>query len=66
MATLVVQRELPQHGVSLFLLQECWDKDIFSDDFMGSVQFTDNDLRVFDVRNSVLNSDHTLYMVGIV
>ena len=28
-------------------LQECWDKDRFSDDFMGSLQFTEQDLVQF-------------------
>ena len=32
----------------LFLaVQECWDKDRFSDDFMGSLQFTEQDLVQF-------------------
>ena len=29
-------------------LQECWDKDRFSDDFMGSLQFTAQDLVQFE------------------
>lgn len=28
--------------------QECWDKDRFSDDFMGSIQFTEQDLVKFE------------------
>ena len=31
------------------IVQECWDKDVFSDDFMGSIQFTDKDLQIFAV-----------------
>ena len=34
-------------------LQECWDKDIFSDDFMGSIALTHKDLDTFSVRNSL-------------
>ena len=34
--------------------QECWDKDTFSDDFMGSVQFTQSDLHIFTVCISTL------------
>ena len=29
------------------IFQECWDKDRFSDDFMGSLQFTEQDLVQF-------------------
>lgn len=28
--------------------QECWDRDRFSDDFMGSLQFTEQELRQFE------------------
>ena len=42
-----------REDMNLFLfdvsMQECWDKDIFSDDFMGSMQFTDRDLHIFQV-----------------
>ena len=33
--------------------QECWDKDRFSDDFMGSVQFSEEDLAKFQVQMCV-------------
>ena len=30
--------------------QECWDKDLLTtDDFMGSLQFTETDLALFQV-----------------
>ena len=38
------------HGLCF---QECWDKDRFSDDFMGSVQFSEGDLAKFQVQMCV-------------